>query len=123
MVMYKGFSTVSGNFRSNKLTDSELIKQDLINHFAIRKGEKVGNPEFGSSIMDLVHEPLTVEVKDMLLEEIKDVINSDPRVSVQELIVDEYLHGLQAQGELLYVQTNQVEKIQLKFNTNAGTIP
>ena len=33
-----------------RLTDAELIKRDLLNHFAIRKGEKLENPNFGTII-------------------------------------------------------------------------
>ena len=48
-ITYKGFST---NNRSKKfrVTDFELVKQDLINHFNIRKGEKLMNPNFGTII-------------------------------------------------------------------------
>ena len=37
---YKGFSTLAG-VKSNQLYDLDLIKQDLINHFYTRKGERV----------------------------------------------------------------------------------
>ena len=37
---YKGFS--SNEFKRNfKLYDFELVKQDILNHFYIRKGEKL----------------------------------------------------------------------------------
>ena len=54
---YKGFSTVNNNFGSSKLTDTDLIKRDLLNHFAIRKGEKLMNGEFGTSLRDLIMDP------------------------------------------------------------------
>ena len=50
---YKGFSTVAG-VKSNQLYDLDIIKQDLINHFYTRKGERVMNPDFGSIIWDLL---------------------------------------------------------------------
>ena len=122
MVLYKGFSTLGGEFTSTKLTDHDLIKRDLLNHFAIRKGEKVGNPGFGSGALDLVFEPLTEEVKNLLLEEIQAVINNDPRVALQELLVDEYENGIQAQVSLLYVLDNQVETMIINFDRQDGTI-
>jgi phage baseplate assembly protein W len=70
MAMYRGFSTLQGNFSSTKVVDSELVKRDLLNAFAIRKGEKVGVPGYGSGVLDLVMEPLTEEVKNLLLEEV-----------------------------------------------------
>jgi phage baseplate assembly protein W len=122
MVLYKGFSTLGGEFTSTKLTDRDLIKRDLLNHFAIRKGEKVGNPGFGSGVLDLVFEPLTEEVKSLLLEEIQAVINNDPRVALQELLVDEFENGIQAQVSLLYVLDDQVETMIINFDRQDGTI-
>ena len=54
---YKGISTVNNNFGSIKLTDTDLIKRDLLNHFALRKGEKLMNANFGTSIRDLIMDP------------------------------------------------------------------
>lgn len=122
MVLYKGFSTLGGEFTSTKLTDHDLIKRDLLNHFAIRKGEKVGSPGFGSGVLDLVFEPLTEEVKGLLLEEIQAVINNDPRVALQELLIDEYESGIQAQVSLLYVLDDQVETMIINFDRQDGTI-
>ena len=70
MAMYRGFSTLQGNFLSTRVVDTELVKRDLLNAFAIRKGEKVGTPGYGSGVLDLVMEPLTEEVKNLLLEEV-----------------------------------------------------
>ena len=122
MVLYKGFSTVGGEFTSTKLTDRDLIRRDLLNHFAIRKGEKVGNPGFGSGVLDLVFEPLTEEVKNLLLEEIQTVITHDPRVELQELLVDDYENGIQAQVSLKYTQDNQLETMIINFDRQDGTV-
>ena len=46
MSMYRGFSTLQGNFTSTKVVDGDLIKRNLLNAFAIRKGEKVGSPYY-----------------------------------------------------------------------------
>jgi len=122
MAMYRGFSTLQGNFSSTKVVDSELIKRDLLNAFAIRKGEKVGRPGYGSGVLDLVMEPLTEEVKNLLLEEVTSTIAQDPRVSLQQLVIDEYENGLQAQINLLYVQTNETENLIINFDRQDGTV-
>ena len=64
---YRGFSTVDGDSRSPALYDLALIKQDLINHFHIRKGEKLENPEFGTIIWEMLFEPLTEQSKQMIV--------------------------------------------------------
>ena len=122
MSMYRGFSTLQGNFSSTKVVDSELVKRDLLNAFAIRKGEKVGTPGYGSGVLDLVMEPLTEEVKNLLLEEVTATIALDPRVSLQQLVIDEYANGLQAQINLIYVQTDQAESLVINFDRQDGTV-
>ena len=122
MAMYRGFSTLQGNFSSTKVVDGDLIKRDLLNAFAIRKGEKVGSPGYGSGVLDLVMEPLTEEVKNLLLEEVTATIAQDPRVSLQQLVIDEYANGLQAQINLIYVQTDQAESLIINFDRQDGTV-
>jgi|TARA_B110000902_G_C14110868_1_gene514276 phage baseplate assembly protein W len=122
MAMYRGFSTLQGNFLSTRVVDTELVKRDLLNAFAIRKGEKVGTPGYGSGVLDLVMEPLTEEVKNLLLEEVTSTIAQDPRVSLQQLVIEEYENGLQAQINLLYVQSNQSENLVINFDRQDGTV-
>jgi phage baseplate assembly protein W len=55
---YRGMSTVNPDNVTFSLYDISLIKQDLINHFHIRQGEKLSNPEFGTIIWDALFEPL-----------------------------------------------------------------
>jgi len=122
MSIYRGFSTLEGEFSSPRLTDTELINRDLLNSFAIRKGEKVGNPAYGSSILDLIMEPLTEEVKNLLIEEVTTTINQDPRIGLKQLILTEFNNGIQCELELVYVQTNQVETLLINFNRQDGTV-
>jgi phage baseplate assembly protein W len=113
---YKGFSTISNNFGSSKLTDTDLIKRDLLNHFAIRKGEKLMRGNFGTSLRDLIMDPLTEETKQLIIEEVNAVINNDPRVRPEEVTLDEYENGLQVQIILRYVIDNQVENLLVRFD-------
>jgi hypothetical protein len=55
---YRGISTVA-NPKGFNLYDIQLIKQDIINHFHIRQGEKLSDPKFGTIIWDILFEPFT----------------------------------------------------------------
>ena len=44
--VYRGYSTIGNTFKGVRVNDQELIKRDLLNHFAIRKGEKLMNYRF-----------------------------------------------------------------------------
>jgi phage baseplate assembly protein W len=113
---YKGFSTINNNFGSSKLTDTDLIKRDLLNHFAIRKGEKLMNGDFGTSIRDLIMDPLTDDTKALLIQEVNAVIENDPRVRSEGITLDEYENGLQVEMILRYVTDNQVENLIVRFD-------
>ena len=118
---YKGFSTISNNFGSSKLTDTDLIKRDLLNHFAIRKGEKLMNGEFGTSLRDLIMDPLTDETKAIVIQEVNAVIENDPRVRSEGITLDEYENGLQIEMSVRYVIDNQVENLVVRFDRPDNT--
>lgn len=119
---YKGFSTINNKFGSIKLTDTDLIKRDLLNHFAIRKGEKLMNGNFGTSLRDLIMDPLTEQTKQIIVEEVNDVINNDPRVVPENVLIDEYDHGILVEMTLRYQISNQVETLQIQFDRTDDTI-
>lgn len=119
--IYKGFSTV-GRERKFRLTDFELIKQDIINHFYIRKGEKLMRPNFGTIIWNVINEPLTEDLRSVIVADIKNVGSYDPRVSMDNVIVTEYSQGIQVELELRYLTTNQTNVMRLQFDNQTSTI-
>lgn len=118
--MYKGFSSITKG-KNFSLTDFELVKRDLQNHFYIRKGEKLMNPNFGTIIWDMIFEPLTQETKNVIMQDIKQIVATDPRVSAKNVIVTQFDHGLQIELELIYITTGQVDTLELLFNKNSQT--
>jgi phage baseplate assembly protein W len=115
MALYNGFSTLESNKRF-RLTDFELVKRDLQNHFNIRKGEKLMNPEFGTIIWDMIFEPLNEESKTTIIQDIKRIVANDPRIAAQNVIVTQYERGLQIELDLIYIQTNQTAKLAVQFD-------
>ena len=119
--MYRGFSTI-GRSRKYRLTDFELVKQDLINHFYIRKGEKLMNPNFGTIIWNVVHEPLTEDLKSVIVSDIKSIAEYDPRISIDNVVITEYDQGIQVELQLRYVLTNQTNLLNLQFDNQNNTL-
>lgn len=113
---YRGISTVADPAGSFALYDIGLIKQDIINHFHIRKGERLERPEFGTIIWDALFEPLTEELKDLIAQDVTTIINYDPRVKVDSIIVSEYESGLQIECELTYLPYNISEQLRFQFD-------
>ena len=71
---YRGTSTINKENSSFVLYDLALIKQDLINHFHIRQGEKLENPEFGTIIWDVLFEPLTENLKQAIQTDVTRIV-------------------------------------------------
>ena len=113
---YKGLSTVSNPSNSFALHDLALIKQDLINHFHIRQGEKLENPTFGTIIWDCLFDPLTEDLKEAIAQNVTDIVNYDPRVKVDSLIVSQYESGIQIECELTYLPYNISEQLRFRFD-------
>ena len=118
--MYRGISTVNEANSSFALYDIGLIKQDLLNHFHIRQGEKLENPEFGTIILDALFEPFTEDLKSAIAENVTTIVNYDPRVQVNSVAVDTYESGIQIQLDLTYLPYNISEKMKLDFDQSAG---
>lgn len=121
MAIYRGFSTIGKN-KKFRLNDFELVKQDLINHFHIRKGEKLMNPNFGTIIWNVLYEPLTDDLKKVITTDITSIARHDPRLSIDNVIVTEYETGIKIQLELRYLQTNQINLLNLQFDNQSKTL-
>jgi phage baseplate assembly protein W len=139
MALYKGFSTKSfkysnpasivglqdNDFGPYSLIDKNLIIMDLINHFNIRKGEKLMNPGYGCMIWDRLFDPLTPTLKDAIVKDVSEIISSDPRISVlRRVIIDESAdgHGLVLDAEIVIKSTNEVVNLNLAFDGTSGVV-
>jgi phage baseplate assembly protein W len=119
---YRGFSTVNTTSENFVLYDFELIKQDLLNHFHIRQGERLMQPRFGTIIWDLLFEPLTEQIKSLIVQNVNEILNHDPRVQAGNVLVTPYDTGLQIQCTLKYVPYNIQQSLQLKFDQANGLL-
>jgi phage baseplate assembly protein W len=87
MALYKGFSFKNWkNDKSFTLTDVDIVKRDILNHIFTRKGERVGQRGFGTILQDLIFEPFDQDTITLASDQIRSVIDFDPRV---ELLSDD----------------------------------
>ena len=116
--IYRGFSTQ--NRRNNfRVSDYDLVRQDLFNHFNIRKGEKLMNPNFGTIIWNMLFDPLTPETKKIMIDDVRRIVNYDPRIAVQNVILNEFDRGLQIEIELTYLTNNQTDTLRMNFDRDS----
>jgi phage baseplate assembly protein W len=119
---YKGFSTVSQDTENFALYDFQLIQQDLLNHFHVRQGERLMNPTFGTIIWDLLFEPLTEQLKDLITQNVNTIINYDPRITTNEVTVTQYETGIQIECVLTYLPYNIQQSMQFRFDQANGLL-
>jgi phage baseplate assembly protein W len=104
------------------LTDVELLKRDLINHFSIQKGQKLMNPNFGSIIWNMLYEPMTADVEATIIEDVKRIVNYDPRLRVDGVLINEFDYGLQVQIDLTFLPGNYADQLVLDFNSTSNAL-
>ena len=113
-----GYTTKNTKTTTKILRDLELAKQDLENHFHIRKGEKWTNPEFGSNLPYLVFQPLDDLTVDEIEDDVISIVSYDPRFSLvnSSVKVDEDANYVYVSANLIYLPTKTATDLQLKFD-------
>ena len=120
-MLYKGFSTYNRTKRFS-VSDYELVKQDIFNHFNIKRGEKLMRPNFGTNIWNMLFEPFSEEVEESILLDVKTVVGYDPRVVLEEAIIDNYEHGINIRITLRFLTENLVDRMTLQFDRDNQTL-
>ena len=81
--LYRGISFTEFKHRKTlSLSDVDLVKRDLLNHIYTRKGERIKMPTFGTNIPYMVMEPLDDTTVYIIGDELRRVIDYDPRVEL-----------------------------------------
>jgi phage baseplate assembly protein W len=119
--IFSGYSTIDRKISKTNIYDKDLVKRDLLNHIFTRRGERVMNPTFGTSIHDLLFEPFNESLKDRIISEIREVINAEPRVQLEGIETFEEDWGLTIKVDLYYNIFEDVETLYLEFKKNFST--
>ena len=103
------------------IQDVELVKLDLLNHIFTKRGERVMMPTFGTLIPEMTFEPLDTETVNTVVEEVRRVLNYDPRVEILEVAVqpDYESNSLYVGARVLYVELNLVDNFELNIEFGA----
>jgi phage baseplate assembly protein W len=118
MRVFKGYSTVgkeSGNF---KIYDIELAKRDLLNEIYTRKGSRLMSPTYGFIVWDVLFDPLTDTIIELIREDTLRIVSRDPRLELKSLNVDENidLQTITVTVILNYVPTATLTELTAVFS-------
>lgn len=117
MPAFIGFNT-QGQFKKFTLTDSALIKRDLLNALNIRQGQLPGRPQAGTILWDNLFESQTDETEAAIIREIERVAGGDPRLQIATVEIFPQQNGLLLQIELVLVPSTDAERLSIFFDQN-----
>lgn len=115
MVTFIGFSTIGKRTGTRTLEDKELAKRDLLNHFYTRRGERLGEPEFGSILPELIFEQFDQFVIDAADDDVRRIIDLDPRWRLRDYNIDSDNQNLTITVQLEYVPNLSNDTLVLEY--------
>jgi phage baseplate assembly protein W len=115
--LYSGLSTVNG---VQNLYNIDLVNQDLLNNINTRKGERLMQPEYGSIVWDLLFELKSPSIISQIQADLTNIINAEPRVSLQQMEIAEQENGYVAFITLYYVNFKTTAQLQVDFNQSTA---
>lgn len=103
------------------LVDQPLVIRDFLNALNIRKGEKPGKPQYGTTLWDFVFEPNTLDTQQQLENEIRRVVSQDPRIILNYVRAYPQENGILLEVELAITPFNQAQLLSVFFNSDTNT--
>jgi len=104
-----------------KILDEQLVIQNFINALNIRIGEKVGQPQYGTTLWDFVFDPNTQDVQFELENEIRRVASLDPRMVIDYVKAYTQENGIMMEVQMAVVPFNQAAVLSVFFDSNTNT--
>lgn len=102
------------------LTDIELVERNILNHIYTSKGSRVMMPTFGSTIPDLLFEPLDALVIAECRAEIIAIVAYDPRVRLESIkltpIYDKHILNVVVVLHYIELTVTKGMNFNLEFN-------
>lgn len=141
MPQYIGFSTINANLpkttnrntgsaggvggiiapintgKKFRLIDAQLVMQDFINALNIRKGQKVGQPEYGCNLWSFIFEPNTPDTQAKIETEMRRIGNLDPRLILDYIRVFPAEHGILLEVQLAVAPFNDPSIFNIFFDS------
>lgn len=118
---FRGYSTVGTTFLKPVRYDMDLAKQDLLNHFNTRKGERVMMPTFGSIVWEMLFEPLDDATIALIEADVRSIINNDPRWGLESVTVSEGPNALNLEVVVTYRPSDETVTLPLTYDKGTET--
>ena len=103
-----------------RLVDEQLAVQDFVNALNIPQGQKVGQPQYGTTLWSFVFEPNTFDVQNRLEAEIRRVASLDPRLELNYVRAFPQENGILIEVELAVTPFNNPSQLSIFFDNNTN---
>jgi len=103
-----------------RMLDTQLVIQDFVNAFNIRQGQKVGQPEYGTTLWDYVFEPNSADVQFSIENEVRRVASLDPRLQLNYVKSYPKENGILIEVECAVTPFNEASLLSVFFNTETA---
>lgn len=113
---FVGFNTVNQPNPPYSLTNLELVKRDILNHFATPLGARVMLPAFGTRIFEYLFDPFDEMTKNAIIEDAVRVVRSDPRVELVSVDVFQEDQALNVIMVLLFKPESITDNLFVTFS-------
>lgn len=119
MSTFKGFhSPLKGNTKT--LQDIELVKQDLLNHFYTRKGERPMDQDYGFIGWDLIFELQRTSTRTVIENDVRRIIQLEPRVKEISINVEPVQYGFHVTVNLFFVVLETTDVLYMEFDSRSN---
>lgn len=118
-----GFGSVTSQIiygKKFRMVDQQLVIQNLVNALNISKGQKVGQPEYGTTLWDFVFDPNTADVQFAIENEIRRVASLDPRLQLNTVRAYPEENGILVEVECAITPFNEATLLSLFFNAQTA---
>mgnify|MGYP001406253965 FL=1 len=115
MARLLGFSTVDKVKAPYSLVDGDVVVRDLLNEFYTKKGERLMRPNFGSVIWDLLMNPNTRDLENLVRKDIERIIDKDPRAELLDLRIAVLEQGIKASVKIQTVPYGEENTLYLEY--------
>jgi phage baseplate assembly protein W len=102
-----------------RLVDAPLVIQDFLNALNIPKGQKVGQPAYGTTLWSFLFEPNTRDVQFQLENEIRRLASEDPRMTLAYVKSFPKENGILIELQVAINPYNQPAVVNIYFDRNS----
>ena len=117
-ITFRGWSTAQVTPTDTNISfyDIELVKQDLMNEFMTKKGERVMMPDYGSITWTMLFEPLIDANVTDIVTDTQEIIANEPRVEYLDCDVATEENSITLYVSLLYKPTMTPFQLEVFFD-------